>query len=139
MTKEIAEKLVGLTSQVLIRVVSRWGTMPIMQNIDTAPFPRFLAWLGRESRVVSLHSILKIEPFAGNCGVTAKVYLDLGRNCRVSLKREIQRYHSIIIGDFQISTADEFDNCIRLVLTDYLMRPEQALATPSGSVWQQHS
>ena len=132
MTKDIAEKLAGLTPQVLIRVVSRWGTMPIMQNIDTAPLPRFLAWLG-ESEVVSLHSILKIEPFAVNCGVTAKVYLDLGRNCRVSLKREVQRYPSIIIDDLLVRTANEFDDCIRRILTDYLMQPEQVLAIPGGS------
>ncbi|TSC76742.1 MAG: hypothetical protein G01um101429_1132 [Parcubacteria group bacterium Gr01-1014_29] len=131
MTKDIAEKLAGLEPRDLVGVVSRWNTMPIKENIATVS-KSFVARLGESLGVVSPHSILQIRPFARNFGIIATLYLDADRKCRVSLEREKQKC-SIIIGDYQINTADEFDNCIRLVLTNFLMQLDQVLAVPSGS------
>ena len=133
MTKEIATTLAGLAPRELVGIVSQWSTMPIKERIAAASKFSFLAWLRKSLDVLPPYSVLELKRFAKDCGVTAEVYLDVDRNCRVSLARETRKYYSIVSIDPLVSTVDEFDNCIRLILTNYLMQPEQALAIPGGS------
>lgn len=94
MTKEIAQKLAGLTPRNLVVVVSRWSTMPIKENIDTAPKFNVLSRLSELLDMISPHSYLELGRFAKDCGIIANVYRDAGGNRRVTLIRETRKYRS---------------------------------------------
>ena len=96
MTKEIATTLAGLAPRELVGIVSQWSTMPIKERIAAASKFSFLAWLSKSLDVLPPYSVLELKRFAKDCGVTAEVYLDVDRNCRVSLARETRKYYSIV-------------------------------------------